>query len=247
VETLRLETDGPVTWVWLDRPERRNSFDQTTLTELRESFEMLDADETVGAVVLAARGPVFSAGFDVEWMLRLTAKTVRQELAGIRAVYDTIEGCSKPFIVAVDGPAVGGGLLLALTADIRLATERAGFGAPEVKIGIFPSLDLVPRLERIVGLGMAKRMVLTGDMISASEAEGSGLVGRLISPDSLLDEAGTLARDLADLPPMGVQTAKKAFAASRRPGHAEWEIDAFTRCWTSPEREPAMRAFLQSR
>lgn len=247
MERLRIEIDGPVTWVWLDRPDRLNALDETALGELGRLFETLDRDESVNAVVVAARGPVFSAGFDVEWMLGLTTETVRQELRGIRAVYDAVEACSKPVIVAVDGPAMGGGLLLALTADIRLATARASFGAPEVTIGIFPSLDLIPRLERVVGLGTAKHLVLTGATISADEAAHLGLVEPLLSSDALLDEAGALAGWIAALPPLGVQATKEAFAASRRPGHAEWEIETFARCWASPDRERAMRRFLESR
>ncbi len=246
METLQLDTRGPVTWVWLNRPERLNSLDSDALTELCDTFEALSSDDTVRAVVLAARGPIFSAGFDVQWMAGLDAETVRRELAGIRRVYDTVESCTKPVIAAIHGPAVGGGFLLMLTTDIRLASDRASFAAPEVRIGIFPSLDLVPRLERIVGLGMAKRMVLTGETMPVSEAERAGLVQHIVPAGSLYEEAGALGEQLAALPPGGVQAAKEAFAASRRPGHAEWEIEAFAACFASPDREAAMQAFLES-
>lgn len=247
MERLRVETDGPVAWVWLDRPDRLNALDDTALTELRETFEALDADETVRAAVVAANGPVFSAGFDVRWMSGLDTETVAAEQEGIRAVYDTIEAFSKPLVAAIHAPAMGGGLLLALVADVRLASEEAGFGAPEVKIGIFPSLDLVPRLEWVVGRGMAKRMVLTGDPITAVEAERAGLVEPLVPADELIATAGAMAARFAALPPMGVRAAKEAFAAWRRPGYAEWEIETFTECWASPDRAAAMRAFLSTR
>ena len=247
MERLRVETDGPVAWVWLDRPDRLNALDDTALTELRETFEMLDADETVRAAVVAANGPVFSAGFDVRWMSGLDTETVAAEQEGIRAVYDTIEAFSKPLVAAIHAPAMGGGLLLALVADVRLASEEAGFGAPEVKIGIFPSLDLVPRLEWVVGRGMAKRMVLTGDPITAVEAERAGLVEPLVPADELIETAGAMAARFAALPPMGVRAAKEAFAAWRRPGYVEWEIETFTECWASPDRSAAMRAFLSAR
>jgi enoyl-CoA hydratase/carnithine racemase len=186
MERLRVETDGPVAWVWLDRPDRLNALDDTALTELRETFEALDGDETVRAAVVAATGPIFSAGFDVRWMSGLDTETVAGEQEGIRAVYDTIEAFTKPLVAAVHAPAMGGGLLLALVSDIRLASEGASFGAPEVKIGIFPSLDLVPRLEHVVGLGVAKRMVLTGDPITAVEAERIGLIEPLVPADELV-------------------------------------------------------------
>ena len=246
MERLRVERDGSVAWVWLDRPDRLNALDEVALTELRRTFETLDEDETVRAAVLAATGPVFSAGFDVAWMTGLDTDTVAHEQEGIRAVYDTIEAFTKPLVAAVHSVAMGGGLLLALVSDIRLASEHASFGAPEVKIGIFPSLDLVPRLEHVVGLGMAKRMVLTGDPISAVEAERIGLVEPLVPADELFESAGAIARQLAALPPMGVRAAKEAFAAWRRPGYAEWEIETFTELWASPDRDAAMRAFLRS-
>jgi enoyl-CoA hydratase len=231
--------------VWLDRPDRLNALDDTALTELRETFEALDDDETVRAAVVAATGPVFSAGFDVRWMSGLDTETVAEEQEGIRAVYDTIEAFTKPLVAAIHAPAMGGGLLLALVSDIRLASEGAGFGAPEVKIGIFPSLDLVPRLEWVVGRGMAKRMVLTGDPISAAEAERAGLVEPLVPADELIETAAAMAGGLAALPPMGVRAAKEAFAAWRRPGYAEWEIETFTECWASSDRSAAMGAFLR--
>lgn len=220
--------------------------DEAVLRDLRAAFEELDADEDVGAVVLAARGPVFSAGFDVDWMAGIDAGTVERELGEVRNIYDTIEKLSQPVVAAVHGPAMGGGLLLALVADVRLASDGASFGAPEVKIGIFPSLDLIPRLERVVGLGRAKRMVLAGDPISAEEAERIGLVDPLVPADRLHDAAGALAQQLASLPRSGVRSAKEAFAASRRSEYAGWEAEAFATCWASPEREAFMRAFLDS-
>jgi enoyl-CoA hydratase/carnithine racemase len=249
MESLQLEKDGPVAWVWLNQPRRLNAINETTLAELRQTFEDLDRDEETGAIVLGARGFVFSAGFDVAWMAGLDAGRVAREVAGVEAVYDTIEACSKPLIAAVQGAAMGGGLLLALVADLRLAVEEASFGAPEVKIGIFPNLSLIPRLERIVGLGTAKQMVLTGDPLPATEALTRGLVNQVVPAEQLRDRAQALAAQLAALPPMGVQLAKAAFATSalvQRPAYLTWERDQFAACWAQPEREAAMSAFLKA-
>jgi enoyl-CoA hydratase len=247
VETILLETKGPVAWVWLNQPRRLNAINQTTLAELRQTFGMLEADEAVKAMVLAGRGQAFSSGFDVAWMAELEAERVARELAGIRAVYDAIEACAKPLVAAVHGPALGGGLLLALVADLRLASERAGFGVPEVKIGIFPSLGLVPRLERLVGLGAAKRMVLAGEPIDAAEAQRLGLVDRILAAEELHAEAQALAEHLAALPPTALRLSKAAFDAAQRQDYAEWETAQFAACWASPERKAAMNAFLKGR
>ena len=244
MQTLLLETKGPVAWIWLNQSRRLNAINQTTLTELRETFEALGKD-TTRAIVLAAHGPVFSAGFDVSWMARQDAEAVARELADVEAVYNTIEACSKPVIAAIQGPAMGGGLLLALVADFRLASEEASFGAPEVKIGIFPNLGLIPRLERIVGLGAAKHMVLTGDPVSAAEASRIGLVEQVLSPETLHPKAQCLAEQLAALPAYAVQVAKGAFAAAQGTDFVSWERAKFVACWARPEREAAMQAFLQ--
>ena len=246
MKTIELQINGAVAWVWLNQPQRLNAINQTMLDELRQTFEELDRNDAVRAVVLAGRGPAFSAGFDVSYMAGLTPEAVGNGLDATRAVFDTIEHCSKPLIAAVHGAVMGGGLLLALVSDFRLASDRVSFGTPEVKIGIFPSLNLIPRLERIIGLGAAKKMVLTGEPIDAAEAHRIGLVECIVPAESLNAEAQKLAERLASLPPMAVRFAKEAFAAARRPGYAIWEKEKFVAGWSSPEREAAMRAFLKA-
>lgn len=247
METVQVEMKGPVAWVWLDRSRKLNALNGEMLAELQGTFEALGDNREVGAVVLAGRGPAFSAGFDVVWMAGQDAESVGRELPGIEAVYDTIEACAKPVIAAVHGAAMGGGLLLTLVADVCLAAEGASFGAPEVKIGIFPNLRLIPRLERVVGLRAAKRLVLTGDPVHAVEALALGLADRVLPAEALQAEAQTLAAQLAALPTMALQTAKAAFAASRGPKYPAWERLMFTTCWARPEREAAMQVFLKSR
>ncbi len=247
METLLLEIEKPVAWVWLDRRRHLNAIDETMLAELGQVFEELDRDEAVRAIVLAARGLVFSAGFDIAWMASQDAETVVQGLPTVEAAFDTIECCAKPVIAAVNGVAMGGGLLLTLVADLCLAAEGAKFGLPEVKIGIFPSLGLIPRLERIAGLRAAKRMALIGEPVDAAEALSLGLVDRVVPVAELRTEAQALAEQLAGLPSMAVQVAKAAFAASRDPGFVEWEREQVAACWAQPERKAAMEAFLQAR
>ena len=247
METIALETRGPAAWVWLNRPHRLNALNLASLLELRRAFEMLNEDQAVKVIVLAGRGRAFSSGFDVAWMAGLEAETVARELAGVRAVYDLIESCARPLIAALHGPTLGGGLLLALVADFRLASEKASFGVPEVKIGIFPSLGLIPRLERLVGLTAAKRLVLTGDPVDAAEAERIGLVERVVPAEALYPSAQALAEHLAALPSTAVRLAKAAFAAARGDDYVAWEAARFVACWASPERDAAMRAFLKAR
>lgn len=247
METLQLETKGSVAWVWLNRRRQLNAMNETTLAELRGAFEALGQDEDVSAIVLAARGLVFCAGFDVAWMASQDAETVAPGLPGVEAVFDTIEACAKPVIAAVQGAAMGAGLLLTLVADACLASEHAKFGAPEVKLGFFPILRLIPRLERIVGVRAAKRLVLTGEPVSASTALDWGLVDRVLPSKDLHAEAQGLAEQLAALPSLAVQSAKAAFGAIHHPDFVTWERQRFAECWAQPERTAAMEAFLMAR
>lgn len=245
VETLELEIDEHVAWVWLNQPRRLNAITHLVLDELRQTFESLDGDESVRVIILAGRGPVFSAGFDVEWMSGLRAEMVKSELPTIRAIFDRIESCGKPLIAAMQGRVVGAGLLLALAADIRLTAERTQFRAPEVMIGIFPALGLIPRLVRQVGPGAAKWLALTGSSINADEALRVGLVNRIVPRKELYDEARKLAGHIAALPPNAVRLTKAAFAALGGVDYATWEIEQFAACWALPERKAAMEAFLK--
>jgi enoyl-CoA hydratase/carnithine racemase len=245
METVALERKGPVTWVWLNRPRRLNAMNPAMFGELQQTFEALEGDGEVKAIVLAGRGQAFSAGFDVAWMLELKPETVAQDIDSVHALYDGIEACAKPLIVVVHGPAIGGGLLLALVADFVLASEGASFGAPEVKLGFFPPLELIPRLERRVGLGAAKRIVLTGELFDGAEAERIGLVQRVVESDGLYEEAQEWAERLVALPPTGVQLAKQAFAAAQREDYRNWETAQLATCWTAPDRAAAMEAFLK--
>lgn len=247
METISLEKKGPAAWVWLDLPDSHNAINQKVLDELRQTFEKLNTDEATRCIILAAKGKAFSVGFDIAWMVEIDVETVAGELDGLGAVYDLVETCRQPLIAVVDGPAMGGGLLLTLVADFRLASERAVFGVPEVKIGIFPPLKLLPRLERLVGLCGAKSLVLTGKPMSAKEANRAGLVDRIVPGDKLYAQAQAFGEQLSALPTTAVQLSKAAFNVSQGPNYSDWENTQFLKNWASPERERAMRKFLQDR
>jgi enoyl-CoA hydratase len=243
METLQLERVGPVARLWLARPEHLNTMNLTMFDELSQVLDALAGDTGVRALLLVARGRAFCAGFDVAWMASLEPQTVAREIGRARAVYDALEAFPKPVIAAVQGAAVGGGLLLLLVADLILAAPEARFGAPEVKLGFFPPLDLIPRLERRVGLGAAKSLVLTGELIDAAEAHRVGLANRIVPAEELQREAHALAEQIAALPAAGVQSAKGAFAAARHVGYREWETGQLIDLWDSVERRQRMQDY----
>jgi enoyl-CoA hydratase/carnithine racemase len=247
VTVILQETDGPVAWVWLNRPGRLNAIDANMLSGLRSAFEELGQSDQVRAIVLAAHGPTFSAGFDLEWMLSPERESDKGGTDGVYAAYEAVESCRKPVIAAIQGAAVGGGLLLALAADIRLASDTASFLAPEVRISLFPALGLVPKLAHAVGVGAAKRMLLTGDSVSAAEALRMGLVEGVVPIGELVTRVRALAEGIAAHPPFAVQQTKAAFVHMNRPTYRAWEQEQFEACWQLPERDASMRAFLEGR
>src|SRR5215213_2507882 len=170
MDIIQVEQRGTVAWVWLNRPDRLNALDQQMITALHTAFNTFAENDTVRTIVLAGRGRAFCAGFDIEWMSERTPEMVRVDRAALREVYDAIERCPQPLISTVHGDAMGGGLILTLVSDFVLACEAARFAVPEVKIGVFPSLRLIPRLERLVGLRAAKQLALTGQPIDAYTA-----------------------------------------------------------------------------
>ncbi len=245
---LEVEKRNAITWVWLNRPERLNALDEELLDNLHRTFVTISQDQSVRVVVLAGRGKAFSSGFDIRWMVERTSEMVRSDRARLREIFDCIENCPQPIISVVQGDAMGGGLILTLVSDFVLASEQARFGVPEVKIGLFPSLKLIPRLERLVGIRAAKQMALIGNPIAARTAQDIGLITALSdSAETLYDEAQQLAEQLASLPTMALQVTKESFNAHLLPDYLEWETDHSVECWSEPERLSAMRSFLDKK
>jgi enoyl-CoA hydratase/carnithine racemase len=244
---LHQERHGPVAWLWLNRPERRNALDADLLDRLDQAFRTLAADDGVQVVVLAARGRAFCAGLDLAWLHSLPADEIVAWLQWVNERYASVERCPQPLIAAVQGTAVGGGLMLAMAADFCLAAPGAMFSAPEVELGIFPALDLVPRLERRVGLAAARRLLLLSEPLRAADALRLGLVDSVEPADALAAAAEALAGRLAAMPRLALQRTKAAFAAARRPGYDAWEAEQVRACWASPERQAALERFLARR
>jgi len=244
MDAIYQERDGPVAWVWLNRPERLNALNPAMLDHLDAALRQVGDDSRVRAVVVAARGRAFSAGLDLAWLSSMDAAGMRSAGEQAARAYAAVESCPQPVVVAVQGPAIGSGLLLAMAADFCLAGAGASFSAPEVFYSIFPALGLVPRLERRIGLAAARRMLLLGESLPAAEAQRLGLVEPVVPADALYAEASALAARLAVLPTLAVQRIKAAFAASQEPGYAAWEAEQVLACWSAPEREMALHRFL---
>ena len=196
----------------LNRPEVLNALNLALRQALAEGFTRLDADDSVRVVVLAGGARAFCAGADLNEYLDATAPDIigRQ----MDRLWDAISACRKPVIAAVRGHALGGGCELAMHADILLAGDTAGFGQPEVRLGLMPGGGATQRLSRAVGKFRAMKLLLTGERIKAAEAFAMGLVSEVVPDAELEDRALTLAADLAQGPRLAQQFIKEAVLES---------------------------------
>ena len=206
LETLLLERDGPVAIVTLNRPRALNALNRALLAELSTVLAQLAADDGVRALVLIGAGDrAFAAGADIGELATLDAASATRFAGSGQALFRALERLGKPSIAAVHGFALGGGCELAMACTLRLATETAQFGQPEVDLGLIPGFGGTQRLVRLVGRGRALALLLGGGRIGAEEAERIGLVNRVVPAVSLRSEAIALAQSLAAKPPLAVR------------------------------------------
>ena len=236
--------------VRINNPAALNALNTTVLEELDAAFSAIGRDEGIDAVILTGEGRAFVAGADIAQMSGMNAADGKAfgELGA--AVFRKIELLNKPVIAAVNGFALGGGCELAMACDIRLASAKAKFGQPEVGLGITPGFSGTQRLPRIVGLGKAKELIYTAEVIPAEEAARIGLVNRVVAPEALMDEAVALARKIASKAPLAVRYAKQAInrgvETDIETGIAI-EADLFGLCFSTDDQKEGMQAFLAKR
>ncbi|MDQ3856302.1 MAG: enoyl-CoA hydratase/isomerase family protein [Chloroflexota bacterium] len=249
-ETLRLDTRGPVLDITLNRPPV-NALNLQMLEELTSAFETECAAESVRAVVIAAEGRVFIAGADVRSFAEHDPDTGPHALIRLgNDLFNTMEAYAKPIIAAVNGPCLGGGNELAMACDLRLASESASFGQPEVRLGLLAGWGGLQRLPRLVGRGRALDLLLTGRTVDAREAWTMGLVNEVVEPECLSGRAEELAQSLASLPPLSLDLTKARVARglSAPQGQAirddEW---AFNELLASEDGHEGVNAFLEKR
>lgn len=251
-ETIVLERDGATALITLNRPKQLNALNQTVIGELSAALDELAADESVRALILTGSGDrAFAAGADISELAEMDSATQgrlmakRSHLLG-RKMADL----PKPIIAAVNGFALGGGLELALACDFRLASETAQVGLPEVTLGIIPGWGGTQRLPRLVGPGMAKLLMMTGERIDAAEALRIGIVERVYPQAELLDAAKQLAQKLAGLPPLSIAAVKHAVNHGLNMSLDDanmFEAGLFAELTVTQDSKEGTRAFLEKR
>jgi enoyl-CoA hydratase / 3-hydroxyacyl-CoA dehydrogenase len=248
---VRVEREGPVAWVLLDRPEVLNAVNSQVLEQLNETFTALAEVPELRVVVLAGSSPVFAAGADIAEMVDKDVAAGRAFGFAGQAVCKRIEEFRTPVIALVEGYALGGGLELALACDFIVAAAGARLGLPEVKVGIHPGWGGASRLTRLVGRANAKYVVFTGrEDLTAEEAFGLGIVTRVVPAEAARDDVTRIARQIAERAPLGVQWVKSVVNRaidSPLDSSLRLEGESAGHTFATRDRTEGMKAFLERR
>lgn len=247
---LLVETKGAVRILTLNRPQELNALNTELLSEMDLAFAEAAHEEAVRAVVLTGAGKAFAAGADIGEMASMRAAEGRAFGAFGAEVFRRIETLNKPVIAAVNGYALGGGCELAMACDIRIASEKAKVGQPEVGLGITPGFSGTQRLPRLVGMGKAKEMIFTGEPVSAQEACQIGLFNQVVPAEKLMEAALEMAEKIAGKAPLAVAYAKEAINKGTETDietGITMEANLFGLCFATADQKEGMRAFLERR
>jgi enoyl-CoA hydratase len=249
-ETLLLERRGRVAIITINRPEKRNALNIKMREEGAALIEELRHDDSVNVVVITGAGDkAFIAGADIAEFAGRSAQMQRDVMVQ-RSLFNAIDTFPKPVIAMVNGYCLGGGCEVALACDIRIASETASFGQPEINLGIIPGGGGSQRLTRLVGEGRAMEMILSGQIIDAKTAFEIGLVNHVVPADQLEAKTIELANTIAEKGPIAVRLAKEAVKIASRSNLDEGlrrEVDLFALCFATEDKDEGVNAFLEKR
>jgi enoyl-CoA hydratase len=249
-ESLRVERQDLVAVITIDRPEKRNALSAAVRSELAAALNELRPADDVRVIIFTGAGDgAFVAGADIAEFAERTPLEQRAAMTGQR-VFDEIAEYPKPTIAMINGFALGGGCELALACDIRVASDTARLGQPEVNLGIIPGGGGTQRLPRLVGTGQAMRLILSGEIVDAAEALRIGLVDLVAPSAELRGRTMELANTIAGKSPVALRMAKAAVrAAAEMPLSAglAYETELFVTCFASDDKQEGVEAFLEKR
>jgi methylglutaconyl-CoA hydratase len=252
-QTLELQRDGHLATVILNRPEVRNAFNETTIAEITQAFHALGQDDRVRAIVLAARGPAFCAGADLNWMKKMADYTPdenRADAAQLATMLRTIYTCPKPVVAKVQGDCYAGGMGLVAACDIAVGVDEANFCLSEVKLGLIPA-TISPYVIKAIGENAARRYFLTAERFSAAEAKRIGFVHEVVAADALDGSVAALVKALVSNSPNAVRQAKQlVHDVGGMPLTEDLiaeTVEGIARIRASAEGRDGVRSFLEKR
>jgi methylglutaconyl-CoA hydratase len=255
---LEIEDRGAMRWIWLNRPEVRNAFNEALIADIAAAFAAVEAAAEARVVVMAARGPAFCAGADLNWMRSMAALVDTDnghadnhaDALRIARMFNAVNSCSRPVIARVQGDAYGGGVGLAAACDIVIAAEPVNFGLSEVRLGIVAA-TISPHLVRAMGARQAARYMLTAEKFSAIQAKALGLVHEVTKPNGLDAEVERQAQVLLSSSPAALAATKRLLADVIEAPLDDVLLAATAKCIAdarvSPEGREGIAAFLEKR
>ncbi|WP_448821663.1 enoyl-CoA hydratase-related protein [Cetobacterium sp.] len=249
-KNLLIETYGKICIVKINRPESLNALNKEIYKEIYQCFSQLEKNNEIDVILLTGEGRSFVAGADISFMKNLTVKEAKEfGILGTNA-FNAVENINKVVIAVINGFALGGGCELAMSCDIRIASDKAKFGQPEVTLGITPGSGGTQRLPRLVGLAKAKELIYTGDIIDAYEAKSIGLVNQVIEHNQLMEYALNIANKISSNAKLAVQYSKEAINKGVQVDETTAmfiESSLFALCFSSEDQKEGMSAFLEKR
>jgi enoyl-CoA hydratase len=251
LENVVYDKKGPIGYVTLNRPKVMNALNKATINELQGVFEDARNDSAVRGVILTGAGEkAFAAGADIAEIANNTAVEAEEATRRGQALTDLIENLGKPVIAAVNGFALGGGCELAMACTIRIAAESAKFGQPEVRLGVMPGYGGTQRMPRLIGRGRALKLILSGEVIDASEAYRIGLVDELEPDTTVIERAETVLKKIMANAPLSVRYALEAVNKGLETSVAEGlllEASLFAICTSTDDKKEGTSAFMEKR
>src|ERR1044072_1584735 len=251
LENVLYEKKNNIAYVTVNRPKVLNALNNETWHDLRAAFEDARDDEAVRGIILTGAGDkAFIAGADISELATVSAVQAEESSTYGQDVLNLIENVGKPVIAAINGFALGGGCETAMACTIRLASEHAKFGQPEVKLGVLPGGGGTQRLPRLVGKGRALQLILSGGMISAQEAYRMGLVNEVVPAVDLISRAEALLREIFANAPLAIKYSLEAVNKGMETSQAEGlalEASFFGLCAGTEDKQEGTRAFLEKR
>ena len=248
---ILVETKGHIQYITINRPKQLNALNKETIEELSGAFKNVESDASIGVVILTGSGDKsFVAGADIKEFADFdTEKGKALSKVGHETLFNLIENLKTPVIACINGFALGGGLELAMSSHIRIASDNARMGLPEVSLGVIPGYGGTQRLAQLVGKGKAMEMVMTAEMISAEEGLKWGLVNHVCSQDELMAKAEKIVGKILKNSPNSIGSAIRCVNANYVDGEngLETEITEFGNCFGTPEFKEGTTAFLEKR
>lgn len=250
-ENIRYEKKNATAYITVDRPKVLNALNMATMAELHEAFSAAKNDPEVRVVIFTGAGDkAFIAGADISELDKQNPLEAKEYTHRGQAVLDLIENLGKPVIACVNGFALGGGCEIAMACTMRIASDNAKLGQPEVKLGLIPGYGGTQRLPRLVGKGLAMQLVLAGEQITSQEAHRIGLVNEVVAPAELIPRAEAIAQKIAANAPLAVQYAMEAVNRGMEMSLAEGlylEASLFGLICATEDKNEGTKAFLEKR